>query len=212
MMRTITAIEAQKRRRDRVNVFLDGGFAFSLGIEVVGERGLHSGQALTDSQIEELERADLFQKCLNAALRFLSYRPRSEAEIRTRLRRGFEGETIDRVLLQLKARGMIDDAAFAQFWREDRESFSPRSRRLLKLELRRKGVDLELVGAVLEGIDEEESAYRAAQRRVRLLAREDHDTFKRKLGPFLRRRGFSYEVISRAIERLWQERDWLSSA
>lgn len=207
MMRTITAIEAQKRRRDRVNVFLDGAFAFSLGIEVVGERGLHLGQALTDSQIEELERADLFQKCLNTALRFLSYRPRSEAEIRARLRRGFEGETIDRVLLQLKARGMIDDAAFAQFWREDRESFSPRSRRLLKLELRRKGVDLELVGDVLEGVDEEESAYRAAQGRVRLLAREDHDTFKRKLGPFLRRRGFSYEVIGRAIERLWDERD-----
>lgn len=205
IMRVITAIEAQKRRKDRVNVFLDGAFAFSLEIDVVEEQGLHSGQALSDSQIEQLERADLFHKGLNAALRFLSHRPRSEAEIRMRLWRRFEGETIDRVLLWLKERQMIDDVAFAQFWKENRESFSPRGKRLLKLELRRKGVDPEVIGGVVEGIDEEESAYRAAQKKVHLLAKEDYNTFRRKLGAFLGRRGFGYEVIDHTIKRLWQE-------
>ena len=206
-MRTITAIEAQKRRRDRVNVFLDETFAFSLIIGVAEEQGLHLGQALSDPRIEELGRADLFQRCLNAALRFLSYRPRSEAEtrLRLRLRRGFDEETIDRVILQLKARQMIDDVAFARFWRENRESFSPRSERMLKLELRRKGIAAVVIDEVLEGIDEDEDAYRAAQKKARSLSQEDYDTFRRKLGAFLRRRGFSYEVANHALERLWRD-------
>jgi len=204
-MRTITAIEAQKRGKERVNVFLDGTFAFSLGIEVAAEQGLHLGQVLSDPQIEELASVDLFGKCLNAALRFLSYRPRSEAEIRMRLRRKFEEQTIDRVILHLKAGHMVDDVAFAQFWMENRESFSPRSKRMLKLELRRKGIEPEVIADVVDGIDEEEAAYRAAERRARPWAKEERNDFRKKLGAFLGRRGFSYEVANRVIERLWQE-------
>lgn len=205
IMRTITAIEEQKRRRERVSIFLDGRFAFSVGRGVVEEHGLHPGQVLSDSRVEELAAADLVGKCLNAALRLLSYRPRSEAEIRTRLSRRFYMETIEGVILRLRERQMIDDVAFATFWREQRDSFSPRSRRLLKAELRNKGIDRELIDEVLDGIDDEESAYRAAQKRVHTLAKEDYETFKRKLGAFLRRRGFSYEVVNHTTERLWQE-------
>ena len=204
-MRTITAIEVQKRSKDRVNVFLDGAFAFSLGIEVVEEQGLHLGQRLSDPQIEELTKADRFHKCLNAAFRLLSYRPRSEAEIRTRLGPRFEEQAIDRVVIHLKARHLVDDVAFAQFWKENRESFSPRSKRMLKLELRRKGIDPEVITDVVEAIDEELSAYRAAEKKVRSWAKEDYNTFRKKLGAFLSRRGFSSEVANRTLERLWQE-------
>ena len=202
---TITAIEVQKRGKDRVNVFLDGAFAFSLGIEVVTEQGLHLGQRLSEDQIEELATADQFHKCLNAAFRLLSHRPRSEAEIRTRLRPRFEKQAIDRVIIHLKARHMVDDVAFAQFWKENRESFSPRSKRMLKLELRRKGIDPEVITDVVEAIDEEQSAYKAAEKKARPWAREDYNTFRRKLGAFLSRRGFSNEVANRIMGRLWQE-------
>ena len=205
IMKTITDIETQKRGRERVSIFLDGRFAFSVGRGVVEEHGLHPGQVLSDSRVEELAAADLFGKCLNAALRLLSYRPRSEAEIRTRLSRRFNGETIEGVILQLRERQMIDDVAFAAFWREARDSFSPRGTLLLKVELRNKGIDPELIDKVLDGIDDEESAYRAAQKRGRTLAKEDYETFRRKLGAFLRRRGFSYGVVNRTTERLWQE-------
>lgn len=204
IMDTITAIEDQKRGKDRVNVFLGGSFAFSLDREVVQQQGLCPGQSLSDSQIDELVRVDLFGKCLEAALHLLSYRPRSEAEIRQRLYRRFEKETIDRVVLHLQERQIVDDAAFARFWTENRESFSPRSKRLLKMELRRKGIDSEVVDEVLGGVDDEESAYRAAQRKGHNLGK-DYETFRQKLGAFLGRRGFSYDVINRTIERLWQE-------
>jgi regulatory protein len=204
-MRTITTIEVEKRRKDRVKILLDGAFAFSLGAEVAAEQGLHVGQALSDPQIEELGKANLLQRCLNAALRFLSYRPRSEAEIRMRLRQGFDQKTIDRVILQLEARRMIDDVAFAKFWIENRESFSPRSERMLKLELKRKGIAVEVIDEVLDGSDEDGAAYRAAQKKARFLSQEDYDVFRRKLGAFLRRRGFSYEVANHAVERLWRD-------
>jgi regulatory protein len=135
----------------------------------------------------------------------LSYRPRSEAEIRMRLRQGFDQKTIDRVILQLEARRMIDDVAFAKFWIENRESFSPRSERMLKLELKRKGIAVEVIDEVLDGSDEDGAAYRAAQKKARLLSQEDYDVFRRKLGAFLRRRGFSYEVANHAVERLWRD-------
>jgi regulatory protein len=73
------------------------------------------------------------------------------------------------------------------------------------MELKGKGLALEVIDEVLEGVDEEESAYRAAQKRGRTLAKEDHETFRRKLVAFLRRRGFSYEVIDHTVERLWRE-------
>jgi regulatory protein len=206
-MKTITSIEGNKRKGERASIFLDGLFAFSLGRNVVEEHGLHPWQVLSDSQVEELASTDTYVKCLDAALRLLRYRPRSESEIRTRLSRRFNTEAIEGVIFQLRARQMIDDVTFATFWREERDSFSPRSRQLLKAELRHKGVDPEIIDDALDGINDDENAYRAAQRRMRALVKEDYENFRRKMGAFLRRRGFGYEVIKHTTERIWQERE-----
>jgi regulatory protein len=204
-MKTITDIKPQRRGRDRANVFLDGAFAFSVSKATVEHSSIAPGQTLTDSQIAELTAGDSVEKCLQAALRLLNYRPRSEAEIRVRLCRRFDREVVDSVISQLTARQMIDDLAFATFWKDNRESCNPRGRRLLRLELSKKGVSQEVIAEVLEGVDEEESAYRAAKKKERSLQREDYDGFRRKLGSSLRRRGFSYEVIKRTVERIWRE-------
>ena len=202
----VTAIQAQRGRRKRVNVFLDGSFAFSLEAEAVVEAALEVGQELSHAQIEELVRAGLFHRCFDAALRFLSYRPRSESEIRRRLnRRGFDDDTVEKVLVRLREQGLVDDVAFAQFWRDNRDSFSPRSKRLVVLELRQKGVDADIAIETTQGLDDEASAYQAAQKKARLLARSDYRSFCRRLGAYLRRRGFSYEVTNHTVERLWRE-------
>lgn len=206
-MKTITSIESNKRKGERASIFLDGLYAFSLGRNVVEEHGLHPGQVLSSSQVEELAGTEIYGKCLDAALRLLRYRPRSEAEIRTRLSRRFNTEAVKEVIYQLRASQMIDDVTFAEFWREQRDNFSPRGSQLLKMELRHNGVDPEIIDEVLDGIDDDENAYRAAQRRMHVLGREDYETFGQKMSAFLRRRGFSYEVVKRTTERLWQERE-----
>ena len=206
-MRKITAIRVGKGRRKRVRVFLDGRFAFSLEAEVAVREGLRVGQMLSANQIEALARSDHFHRCLNAAAHYLGYRPRSEAEVRERLqRRGFDGDSVDAVIAKLKEQGLVDDIAFAQFWKDNRESFSPRSQWLTKLELRRKGVGDDIIDQVVDAVDDADSAYRAAVSKARSLPQSDYQSFRRRLGEYLKRRGFGYGVINHTVERVWQER------
>ncbi len=207
-MKKITTIRFETGGRKRAKVSLDGKFAFALDAEVVLKlkEGLRVGQELSAGQIEALARSDQSQRCLNAALRYLSYRPRSEFELRERLyRRGFDSESVEEVCTRLREQGLVDDAAFAQFWRDNRASFSPRSRRLTRLELRRKGVDEETIDQVVGAIDDEDSAYRAALNKARSLPMSDYQSFRHRLAEYLKRRGFSYGVINHAVERVWQK-------
>ena len=205
-MRKITAIRVGKGRGKRVNVFLNGKFAFSLEAEVVVREGLQVEQELSASQIEALARSDHFHRCFNAAAHYLSYRPRSEFELRGRLhQRGFDDDNLEAVIAKLKEQGLVDDIAFAQFWKDNRESFSPRSRWLTKLELRRKGIANDIIDQVIDTVNDDNNAYRAALSKARSLSLFDYQGFRRRLGEYLKRRGFGYEVINHTIEQLWQE-------
>jgi regulatory protein len=211
-MRKVTALRAGRGRKKRVNIFLDGKFAFSLDAEVAAKEGLEVEQMLSVERIEALARSDHLHRCFNAAVHYLSYRPRSEPELRERLhRRGFDGDSVETVITRLKKQGLVDDIAFAQFWRDNREAFSPRSQWLTKLELRRKGVANDIIDQVVDTIDDEDSAYRAALRKARSLPHSDEQSFRRRLGEHLKRRGFSYGVINHIVEQIWQEKGSIDS-
>ena len=206
-MGKVTALRTGRGRGQRVNVFLDGRFAFSMETEVAVREGVWIGQELSDGEIEAMVGSDHFLRCRNAADHYLSYRPRSESELRKRLhQRGFDGNSVEAVLTRLKEQGLVDDMDFAQFWRDNRESFSPRSRWLTRLELLRKGVSDNIIDPVVSTIDDGDSAYRAAQSKARSLPLRDYQSFRRRLGGYLKRRGFGYQVINQTVERLWQEK------
>jgi len=203
----ITDLRTGKGREKRINIYLDGRFAFSLGAEVAAKENLQVGQELSVDQIESLTGGDQLQRCLGAAYRYLGYRPRSESELRERMqRRGFAAETVDAAITRLKEQQLLDDEAFAQFWRENRESFGPRSQWLTGLELKRMGVMNGVIEQAVAGMDDEENAYRAALQKTRHWTPADYQSFRRRLGDYLRRRGFKYEVINHTVERIWQER------
>lgn len=204
-MGMITALRVNGRKK-QVSIFIDGSFSFSISEEVAAISGLKVGQHLSAEQIDKLKKADLSHNCFGAALNYLGYRPRSEAELRQRLhRRGFNDEVVDKVVIGLKERRLIDDVAFAQYWRDNRLSFRPRSRRLIKLELRQKGVAAETANEVVEGLDDESAAYEVGLKKARVLSGLDYREFHRYLSDHLRRRGFDYEIIRSAVARLWQE-------
>lgn len=206
-MRKITALHTGKGRTKKVNVFLDGKFAFSLEAEIVAEEGLAVEQTLPAERIKAIAASNNVKRCYSAAARFLSYRPRSEPEIRERLRqRGFDTGCIEAVIDKLKRQELVDDTAFAQFWKENRETFSPRSKWLTGLELRKKGISDEIINQVVETIDDDESAYRAALKKAGTISGSEYQGFHRRLGDYLKRRGFNYGVIERTISRIWQDR------
>lgn len=205
-MPTITALEAQ-RRGGRVNVHLDGEFAFGLSETVVARAGLRVGGTLTEAQLRTLLEDDEYQVALNRALYFLTPRPRSEREVAQRLKRArVASAIIERVLVRLREMGLADDRAFARYWVENREAHNPRGSRLLSAELRQRGVDRPIIDEALPGLgDEGEAAVTAGRRKVRQLAGLDYREFSRRLGGFLARRGFDYETAREAVDRLWRE-------
>ncbi len=205
-MGRITALRLGRNKK-RINVFIDGSFSFAIGKEVAAGAGLQIGEGLSMDQIEELKQVDSFQSCFEAALHYLGYRPRSEAEVRQRLfRRSFTDDAVNKVIVELRERKVIDDAAFAQYWKDNRLTFSPRSRQLIKRELRQKGVATETADEIVGDLNDETSAYEAGLKKARVLVTLDYSEFRSRLSGYLRRRGFSYEVISCVLARLWQER------
>jgi regulatory protein len=148
------------------------------------------------------------QDCLDAAYRYLSYRPRSEGEIRQWLRgRRFPKEVIEAAIARLKEQNLTDDLAFAQFWKDNRLSFRPKSKRLIKKELRDRNVSAEIIEQVTGDIDDEGTAYKLASGRLPALSRLDYPSFYRRLSSYLAYRGFSYEVIRDTVARLWREKE-----
>lgn len=204
----ITALQWGKGRNKKASVLLDDKPALTLEPEVVLKEGLGVGQELSASRMAALNRASRQQECYNAALHYLDYRPRSEQEMRQRLRqRGFDKDSIQAALSRLREQGLLDDGDFARFWKDNRQSFSPRGRWLIGLELKQKGVSRDVIEQVVSTIDDSESAYRVAVGKASRLAGCDYREFRRRLGDHLKRRGFSYGVIIKTIERLWQERE-----
>jgi regulatory protein len=203
----ITALHFQKHAPDRVNVYLDGKFAF--GLPAVEAAKLRTGQDLDDHQIEGLRSLDVEQKAYDRAVRFLAARPRSESEVRSRLARSEADHTVvEDVIERLKAQGYLDDAEFARFWVEGRQRFSPRSARALRQELHLKGLDASTISTAVSGLDSVAAAYQAAlPRALRLsgFASSDPMLFRRKIGDFLLRRGFDYEVVHEVVARLMRE-------
>lgn len=206
LMGRISAIRVGGNRAKRIRVFLDNEFAFSLEAEVAIKERLQVGQELSANHIKSLADSDRINRCFNAAARYLSYRPRSEFELVERLqKRGFDSGTIERVIARLKGQGLVDDIAFANFWKESRESFSPRSQWLTRVELERKGIATDIIDEVMATSDDSDTAYRAALKKFRSLSLSDYESFRYRLGEYLKRRGFNYGVIKHTVERLWQE-------
>ena len=201
----ITAIEPQQKNPQRVNVYLDGEFAFGLARVVAA--WLSVGQELSDEKAARLKADDERETAYQKALHFLSFRPRSSSEVRLNLtKRGIPESLVEETVARLQAAGLVNDQAFAQAWVENRGEFRPRSKSALRMELRRKGLDDELIQSVLEEkVDEEALAFQAARKYVRRLAGLEWPVFRQKLGGFLARRGFSYTTLSPVVSEVWKE-------
>ncbi len=206
MSGTVTALELQKKNKDRVNVYLDGEFAF--GLPAIEAARLRKGQLLSDSEIAELKDRDELARATDRAMHFLSYRPRSIAEIRRNLvEKEIAEAVIDAVLARLQELGYADDLAFARFWIGNRQEFKPLGTRALRFELREKGVPNPVIDEALADVNAHEAAYRAIQEKARRMAGQDRRSVRTRLGAFLSRRGFDYETARQAVDRALEELD-----
>jgi regulatory protein len=141
------------------------------------------------------------------ALRFIAYKPRTTAELRKRLTDGKHSEeAIEHTLARFIETGLINDEKYARDWVDHRQAFHPRSSRMIDYELRHKGVAKADIDAALASAgDDDQMAYQLATQKIDRYKDLEMPEFRNKLGGYLARRGFSYEVIARVVNRIWSE-------
>lgn len=207
---TISALEYQKKNPERVNVYIDGAYAFSLSALLAVELGLKKDAVIAGQALADVLRRDEVGKAAEACVRLLGYRPRTESELLTRLKqKGYDAELAQEAVERVRALGYVDDADFARFWVRNREQFKPMGARRIRYELQQKGVDRETAQGIMDEelpAEEDEGAMRVARKKLGGLQGVDYQTFHRRLGGFLARQGFGFDTSGRVIKALWSER------
>lgn len=205
----ITSLQTQANNPERVNLFVDDKFVLGINALLAMQLDLRVGQEISQEQLEQIQGSEALQQSVDRALNYLSFRPRSRQEVRNYLRRkGTPTEHIDAVFERLDRMELINDRSFASFWLETREHFSPKGAQALKNELRQKGIQRDIIDEMVDDTNDEERAARAAEKKALALLRQpgiDYATFYRRLGSFLQRRGFNFEVTKRTVKRIWEE-------
>lgn len=201
----ITALTVQRRNSHRVNVFIDGEFAFGLQRDTAA--WLATGRILTDEDIAAIRAKDESEVVYLSALRLLSYRQRSAAEMEKRLlHKGYGMEQVKVVVARLQENHLLDDRKFAEAWVNDRVTFHPRGKRLLAYELSNKGLDRPIIEQALTSISDEnllaEAAGRKMMKRWSDLAKKE---FIQHCAAFLGRRGFPAGTCYSTARKLWEE-------
>lgn len=208
----ISRIESQKKNQKRISVFLDGEFAFGLDQETFFRFGLKKGDILNKKKLNQILDSEKKIKVKNAALNFLSYRARSEKEIKDRLKRkGYSRKLIDEVISDLKRLNFLNDYQFALNWIKDRLDHKPRGEKLLRAELLKLGIKEEFIEKSLEEAypknNEKEIALGVLRKRKKRYENLESRLAKKRMSDFLLRRGFSYEVVKEVLEDFFETED-----
>lgn len=205
---TITKLVAQRKNPNRVNVYLDGEYAFGVYSDLVLEFGLHAGRRLTAEERAAIAAADGVLVAKARAIHYLAHRPRTEQEVRRKLARAeTPPEVVDAVIERLYALHYLDDAAYARRYARARYRNKGYGPERIRAELFRRGVpkaDAEAaVASLLEAEEPVEAARHHAARRWARLAREpDPRKRRKKLSDFLLRRGYTYDTVRRVVDEL----------
>lgn len=150
---------------------------------------------------------DEFEKYFLKAVYFLKFRPRSEKEVRDKLKqKKAPPEIIERVIATLSEQKFLNDLEFAKLWVRQRVSLKPRSKRIIVLELRQKGIDKDLIEEVLldpgedQKVDDLLQARKLVSSKIHRYKGLQRQELYQKLGGFLARRGFNWDTIKQSID------------
>ena len=203
-MSTVTSIKPQRNGK-RLNIYLDGEFSFGIDLENFVLTGLKVEQELSDKEIADIVKKAEFQKTLDKLLRFATLRPRSEKEIKDYFRRKKVHESLYLNLLKrLRQLSLLDDEKFAKWWVEQRQSFRPKPKRILNIELRTKGIKKEIIEKVLgeTKIDEEKIARELLEKKAYKWHALPRRQAGQKMSQYLAGKGFGWDTISNAVDAL----------
>lgn len=212
-MKKITKITAQ-RNGERYNLFLDDVFFCGITEDTLVKLRLEKGMMVDEKALGEIAREELNNKCFNYALFLLGKRNYFEKALVTKLKeKEYDEEAITLTLEKLYKYHYLDDERLSQAFINDKKKFSKKGPRYIASVLKAKGVDGETIRQTLEeGYGEDEALENSKQlvlKKIDYYRKKTTDTYtlKGKLYSFLAQRGYSSEVIRKAIEEVMKEEE-----
>lgn len=204
----ITAIKEQKRK-NRVNIYLDGKFAFGLSKESLVDFRLFEGQELTQSEVDKILEEDQKVKALQKCFYWLGIRARSEKELEDKLReKGFAPKIVKQTIARLKELGYINDEEFTRLFIETRKIGRPKGRFVIQRDLKQKGISEDIIKKSLEKFysekEEFEAALGLAKKKFQTYGRIPREKRYQKLANFLANRGFGWSIIKGVLAEIFK--------
>jgi regulatory protein len=194
----VTALKIQVKNPERVSVFIDGKYSFSLTQNQLLGAGLRIDKELSEAELEKLKQDSEFGKAYMRALDYVMRRPRSEKELRDYAwRKKWEPDMAEAIIEKLKTQKYLNDTNFAKAWVRHRALGKPMSQKKLKLELRQKGIEAETIE---QTIDESEEFDELVALRKIIAKKRARYPEELKLKQYLARQGFSFDDINRALK------------
>ncbi len=210
----ISNISQVKNKPKFVTILTDTNNKYIVYKDVVKKCGLRKGDSITDGRLNEILYLDEIHRAKDNALRYFSYRQRSEYELRKKLEsKKFKPKVVDSVISNLKSIGLINDREFAETFTRNTLKEKAIGRFLLKQRLLDKKIPKDIVLQIIEksyrNINEKELALEVAKKQLRKyratkLKSDDKQNYSR-LSSFLSRRGFSLEIINYVIKQVFKK-------
>lgn len=200
----ITSVEKNKKNRGMLSVFVDEEYAFSIPEEDYLRLCLYDKKELSSDEIQEIKKDVTQRSAKYRAVKYLSYKYITEAELSEKLRNnGYDEDVILNVINELKSMGYINDMIFAQKYVYERIKLKPKAKKMLKMELNKKGVSDEIADQVLGELDLDEDVVIERLIRKKFGKYDMKDPkIERKVYSFLLHRGFDFADIKTVLHRV----------
>ena len=206
-MAVITKIEAQKRKEDRVNIYVDEKFFMAIYKELVFTFNLKKGDNIDEEYLKKILKDEMFLKGKNKALNILSKASQSEKKIREKLNEDFEEDTVDDVIDFLKKYNFINDGELASKIVNTNVNLNKYGKNKIKQNLYNKGIEKSAIDEAISEIDydaEFENALYLAQKRYNRVKNEDPKKAYAKIANHLAYKGFNYDIIKSVLNKIFK--------
>lgn len=204
IVKKITKVEQQTKNKKRFNIYINDSFAFAVHEDVLVAYSLFTGKEIEEDYLEEVLQEEEKNKVWQKSLKYLNYKPRTEMEVKKHLmNKGYSVELIELIIDKLRKDQLINDKLYAEQFINQRISYNPKGKRLLAYELKNKGINSTDIQESLEQVDENmeyDLAIKLVKKRGSLYNGGDWISIQRKIGSFLGRRGFSFDVINKMLQ------------
>jgi len=205
-MSKITRIEIQKRNKERVNLFLDGEYAFSLSAELVYKEGLKTNDEIDSDKLKILAERENFIRCKESALRTIEKTYKTEKEVRDKLKlKGYEDNSINKSIEFLKEYNFVNDDNYTKIFIRDK--LNSVGSQKIKYTLIQKGIEKEIIEEELSNLNKENEknvALNIAKKKLNIIKNKENDNYKisGKLYRYLISKGYGYDVTNEVVKEI----------